>query len=76
MRGEPVSWTDDVPVVSTVRTDDYGDRYIGVRTGPDSQRILYVALKLACNDGWADGEGAMRHYVDLAIERCDEGPIR
>ena len=27
---------------------------------------LWRALEAACRDGWADGEGAMRHYIEEA----------
>ncbi len=28
--------------------------------------VLAEALSLACNDGWADRDGAVRHYLSLA----------
>ena len=28
--------------------------------------LLWRALEAACQDGWADGAGAMRHYIEEA----------
>lgn len=29
---------------------------------------LWRALEAACRDGWADGPGAMRHYIEEALD--------
>ena len=37
----------------------------------DEGEVYVTALEMACSDGWADGEGAMQHYIEAARTRIE-----